>query len=38
MTDDRTSDASAAIVKDELLGGEPRLEGHRIGVFHIWTP
>jgi uncharacterized protein (DUF433 family) len=37
MTNDETSDAPAVIVQDERLGGEPRLEGHRIGVFHIWT-
>jgi uncharacterized protein (DUF433 family)/ribosomal protein L32 len=37
MTNEETSNAPAAIVQDELLGGEPRLEGHRIGVFHIWT-
>lgn len=37
MADDEPSDAPASIVQDDLLGGEPRLEGHRISVFHIWT-
>jgi uncharacterized protein (DUF433 family) len=32
-----TSDAPAEIVQDDQLGGEPRLAGHRIDVFHIWT-
>lgn len=31
------SDAPAEIVQDDQLGGEPRLSGHRIGVFHIWV-
>ena len=37
MADDETSDAPATIVQDERLGGEPRLKGHRISVFHTWT-
>lgn len=31
------SDAPAEIVQDDLLGGEPRLADHRIGVIHVWT-
>jgi uncharacterized protein (DUF433 family) len=37
---DFTTDAEGAmprIVKTEgVLGGEPRLEGHRIGVYHLY--
>lgn len=35
--DNDTSDTSAEIVQDDLLGGEPRIKGHRIGVFHVWV-
>jgi len=37
MTEHEQSDAPAAIVVDDQLGGAPRLDGHRIGVLHIWT-
>lgn len=34
---DERSDAPAEIVSDDLLGGQPRLAGHRIGVIHVWV-
>lgn len=37
MPNDEKSDAPAEIVRDDQLGGEPRLAGHRIGVSHIRT-
>ncbi|CCQ33149.1 hypothetical protein HLRTI_002610 [Halorhabdus tiamatea SARL4B] len=37
MSEHEQSDAPAAIVRDDQLGGQPRLDGHRIGVHHIWT-
>ena len=33
MADEEPSDAPAAIVQDERLGGEPRPEGNRIDAF-----
>ena len=37
MPKDEKSDAPAEIIRDDQLGGEPRLANHRIGVSHILT-
>jgi len=37
MTENENPDAPTLIVADDQLGGEPRLDSHRIGVHHIWT-
>lgn len=25
------------VMTDDVLGGDPRIEGHRIGVYHVYT-
>lgn len=38
MTYRKKSEQPAEIVKTSgVLGGDPRLAGHRIGVYHIWA-
>lgn len=37
MPKEEKSDAPAEIIRDDQLGGEPRLANHRIGVSHIVT-